>query len=109
MKESVPERRQRPIPVTSQEREKLEVAKEKFEQRTGSTYDWGRFLTATITLGLAAAGIYGMAKVIKSARSSVEVQCPQCSKNFTVALAGESANVYQVICPSCETELVVNV
>ena len=100
-------RRQRPIPVTSAERERLERFKEQFEASTGSQGDWGQFLEAVVKLGLVALGTYLLAKVIQSADESKTVQCPACSKTFVMTHAGVRSPVVDVSCPHCQKALVV--
>lgn len=105
-----PERRQRPIPVTSSERKILDTYKGDWENRTGSQSDWGEFLGAVVLLGLAAAGIYALAEVIaRNDPHSLQVSCPKCSQRFVVAVPQNTGEAVQVGCPHCQASLVVPV
>lgn len=101
--------RQKPIPVTSDEREFLNEQKERYETRSGDTGDWGKFLETMALLGLAAAGIYILVKALQVNRRSANVRCsnPGCGKDFTVALQPGAAKAILVNCPHCQAELVV--
>jgi len=101
------ERRQRPIPVTGRERESLEEQKKRYEEQTGDTGDWGKFLGTITLLGLAAAGIYGLAKASTRSQQSVDVQCNQCGETFIMAVSDRSDRAVHTVCPYCGTELVV--
>ena len=99
--------RQKPIPVTSRERDVLEDYKQQFENHTGDTGDWGEFLSAIALLGLAAAGIYALAKNSQRVNSTVNTQCSLCAQDFLVALPPGVSPVVHVLCPNCQTNLVI--
>jgi len=101
------ERRQKPIPVTSTERELLQKQKKRYEEGTGDTGDWGKFLGTITLLGLAAAGIYGLAKASARSQQSVDVQCSECSEKFIMAISSHSDRAVHTVCPYCGAELVV--
>ncbi len=99
--------RQRPIPVTSQERDILEQHKDRYEQSTGDRGDWGKFLGTMTLLGLAAAGIYGLAKATTRSRQSVDVECIECGEMFVMAVPNQRDQAIYTTCPHCGYELVV--
>ena len=100
--------RQRPISVTGEEHRALENQRRHYEDATGNRGDWGNFLGAISLLGLAALGIYALARATERSERSVKVECPICKKVFPMALPGEPAAIVQVPCPYCDTDLVVN-
>jgi hypothetical protein len=101
--------RQRQIPVTRQERERLDEHKQRYEQATGDHGDWGRFLGIVTLAGLAALGIYGLARATRRSTDSVTVSCPSCAENFALALPQPEPRVVEAICPRCNAEIVVDV
>lgn len=101
------EPRQRPIPVTSQERRFLEEQKQRYESNSGDTGDWGQFLGSMALLGLAAVGIYALARAINRTPQSVDVQCSVCYNSFLLALPTEVRRVLYTRCPHCQSEIVV--
>lgn len=100
--------RQRPISVTGQEHQALENRRRRYEDATGDRGDWGNFLGVMSLLGLAALGMYALAKATERSEQSVKVKCPACNKVFPMALSGEPVAIVQIPCPHCEAELVVN-
>ena len=100
--------RQRPIPVTRREREQLDSAKARYEQTTGDTGDWGKFLGTVIFLGLAGLGVYKLAKITIRSPESVSVGCPQCGNEFLMVLPEDVSRIIPVNCPHCQEELVVD-
>ncbi len=102
------EPRQKPIPVTRQEREHLSEHKRRYQEATGDSGDWGRFLGTVTLMGLAALGIYGLVKATRRSTNSVTVSCPSCTEAFTVALQEPEPRVVEAICPRCNAELVVD-
>ena len=94
--------------MTSQEHEALENQRRRYEAATGDRGDWGKFLGAMTLLGLAAVGIYGLAKATERSEQSVKVECPECHKVFPMALSSEPVIIARVPCPYCNTDLVVN-
>jgi len=103
----VTEPRQRPIPVTSQERRFLEEQKQRYENNSGDTGDWGQFLGSMALLGLAAIGIYALANAINRTPQSVDVRCSVCNNSFLMALPTEVRRVLYTRCPHCQSEIVV--
>ena len=101
-------RRQRPIPVTSREREFLEKQKKLYERNSGNTGDWGQFLGGIVLLGLAAAGIYVLARAVNRTPQSVDVHCSACGTSFVMALPNDARRIIHTKCPNCSSELVVN-
>ena len=102
------EPRQRPIPVTRQERDRLDEHKRRYQEATGDSGDWGSFLGTIALMGLAALGIYGLARATRRSTNSVTVDCPSCAEAFTVALPEPEPRVVETICPYCNAELVVD-
>lgn len=102
------EPRQKPISISTVERKQLNEQKRRYEESTGDTSDWGKFLGTISLLGLAALGIYGLAKAIERSHQSVKVRCPSCHRVFPLALSNEAISFAHVPCPYCHTDLVVN-
>ncbi len=101
------EPRQRPIPVTSQERAVLEQQKRLYEKATGDSGDWGEFLGKIALLGLAAVGVYALAKATQRSPQSVDVDCGSCGGKFVMALPKGAGGAVYTTCPHCSVELVV--
>ena len=101
------ERRQKPIPVTSQERQFLDEQKARYENQSGDAGDWGQFLGTIALLGLATAGIYALVRAAQQNQRSANVRCSQCNRDFTVALQPGTGTAILVPCPHCQAELVV--
>ena len=101
--------RQRQIPVTRQERERLDQHKHHYEEATGDRGDWGRFLGTISLMGLAALGVYGLARATRRSTNSVTVDCPSCAESFTVALPQPEPRVVETVCPRCNAEMVVDI
>lgn len=103
------EPRQRNIPLNINERHELDKRKRDYENQTGDTGDWGKFLGIATLAGLAALGIYGLAQAIKRAPTVWQVTCPNCSVMFPIRVANPPPwRVTQVACPTCSTELVID-
>jgi uncharacterized protein YbaR (Trm112 family) len=103
------EPRQRNIPLNINERHELDRRKHDYESRTGDTGDWGKFLGTAIVAGLAALGVYALAKATKQAPTVWKVNCPQCSGMFPIQVPNPPPwRVTQVACPNCSTELVID-
>jgi len=100
--------RQRPIPVTSAEREKLAAAKSKYEQATGDSGDWGKFLSTISLLGLAAVGIYALGKASARPVQSVDVKCHACHSRFLMAVPDGTPRAVLTNCTNCGQEVVVD-
>jgi len=103
-----PDRRQRPIAVTSKQRSFLEEQKAKFDANTNTNTDWGQFLGGVVLLGLAAIGIYALANAVNRTSQSVDVTCLECQGTFVMALSNHVEPVVYTRCPHCNRELVVN-
>ena len=101
------ERRQMPIPVTSDERKSLDKYKREYEKKTRSSGDWGDFLGGIALLGLAALGIYALTKAVVRSEDSVDVHCPLCEKGFIMAVPKGIGPVVKTVCPNCNKELIV--
>jgi hypothetical protein len=101
--------RQKPIPITSQERAILDNEKRRYEQSTGDKGDWGKFLRTVTLLGLAAAGVYGLVRASRRSAQSVDVICTNCSDRFVMALPTPVDSAIFTCCPNCGQELVVHI
>jgi len=101
------EPRQKPIPITRQERALLEDQKRRYEQSTGDRGDWGKFLGTIALLGLAAAGIYALSRATSRTKQSVNVRCEICRKTFIMAVPNRADRAIYTTCPHCGGELVV--
>lgn len=102
--------RQRPIPVTREERAELDRRKEIYEQQTGDSGDWGKALGVLTLGGLAALGVYALVKAYQPTPTTWQVMCPnaECGAMFAVAITGSPPRLAQVACPYCRTEMVVD-
>ena len=97
----------RHISVSPNERLQLEEAKRRYEEKYGSA-DWGGFLAATVGLGLAALGVYAMAKVRQQSEKSAKVTCPKCGFSFVLAIPTSKRTrpiILEFNCPDCSAEL----
>ena len=99
--------RQRPIPVTRRERERLDAQKERYEKATGDTGDWGKFLGTVALAGLAALGVYKLVQSLNRSPQSVSVNC-ECGENFLMATPEGVGRLVLTNCPICRLELVVD-
>ena len=102
------EPRQRPIPVTTEERRDLDRYKQQYEEHTGNTGDWGEFLEAIVIFGLAALGIHALSRAVRRSEDSVDVLCATCSQNFIMAVSRGIGPVVKTVCPHCNSELIVD-
>ncbi len=101
--------RQRHIPLSIDERRVLDRRKREYEDRTGDTGDWGKFLGTISLAGLAALGIYAMAEATKRAPTVWQVDCSRCGMGFPVQVPNPPPwRLAQVRCPNCSSELVVD-
>ena len=100
--------RQKPISIASRDRGALDSYKKRYEEKTGERTDWGTFLGTVALLGLAAAGIYHLAKTTNRSPQSVDVQCGKCQGNFLLAVPGGVGRAIQITCPHCNEELVLD-
>ena len=98
------EPRQKTVAMTPAEKRGLDKAKAAYENKTGDTGDWGKFLGTVSILGLAALGIY---KLVNSSKNDPTATCVECGDTFAIAHSGELPPVVYVTCPKCKTELVV--
>lgn len=97
--------RQKNVPLTFKERQTLDAAKKLYEEKTGDTGDWGKFLLTVTAAGLAALGIH---KLVKSSKNRPKVECAYCGAMFPIAYSGELPRIAYVTCPKCDEELVVD-
>ena len=106
----MPEPRQRNIPLNINERHQLDKRKQDYQNSTGDTGDWGKFLGVVTLAGLAALGIYGLAQATRREPPTVwQVNCPHCSTAFPIQVPNPPPwRVTQVTCPRCSTELVID-
>ena len=105
----MPEPRQRNIPLNINERQQLDQRKQDYENRTGDTGDWGKFLGIATLAGLAALGVYTIAQATKRAPTVWQVHCPHCPTMFPIQVPNPPPwRVTQVACPNCRTELVID-
>lgn len=106
----MPNPRQRNIPVDKDEGVELERRKQLYESKTGETGDWGKALGILTLGGLAALGIYALAKATQPTPTSWQITCPNnnCGASFPIAAAGSPPRLAQVTCPHCQTEIVVD-
>lgn len=101
--------RQRHIPLSIDERRELDRRKREYEDRTGDTGDWGKFLGIISLAGLAALGIYAMAQATKRAPTVWQVSCSHCGTGFPIQVPNPPPwRLAQVRCPDCSSELVVD-
>jgi DNA-directed RNA polymerase subunit RPC12/RpoP len=104
----MPEYQKRHIAVSPQERRQLEEGKEHYENRAGQT-DWGTFLGVATGIGLAALGIYALARASQRNATTWQVTCPNRNCGATFPLVTQAPpRLAQVTCPSCNSELVVD-
>ncbi|MBT4512858.1 MAG: hypothetical protein HOC20_11700 [Chloroflexi bacterium] len=102
------DRRQKPISVSTDKWASLNQQKSTYEEQSGDKSDWGSFLETMTLLGLAAAGIYALAKSLDKTSNSVNVQCHYCDKTFAMALPREATRAVHVRCLHCGGNLVVD-
>ena len=104
----MPRPRQRPIAVTSAERDRLDAAKSSYEKATGDSGDWGKFLGTISLLGLAAVGVYALGKAAERSPQSVDVTCHACRRLFLMAIPDGTPRAVLTVCPNCGREVVVD-
>ncbi len=106
----MPEPRQRNIPLNINERQELDQRKRDYESRTGDAGDWGKFLGVVTLAGLAALGVYAVARATRREPPTIwQVNCPQCSTVFPIQVPNPPPwRITQVMCPHCNTELVID-
>jgi len=102
----LPEYQRRHIAVSPQERRQLEEAKTRYEEERGST-DWGSFLAVVTGMGLAALGVYTLARATRRNATTWQVSCPSCRGTFPIVTQAPPS-IAQVTCPNCDAELVVD-
>lgn len=100
--------KKRHIAVSPQERLQLEESKASYEKKAGET-DWGSFLGVATGIGLAALGVYVLAKASRQNSTTWQVTCPnsECRTVFPVVTQAPPA-LAQVTCPNCRAELIVD-
>jgi hypothetical protein len=100
----MPDPRQRPIPVTVEERKILNALKDKYEQITGDKGTWSHFLLNIALFSLTAIGANKLSKQVAPGR----FQCPECLATITVVSAKPLFVGFVLIsCPECNKEIVV--
>ena len=97
--------RQKSIGLTPREKERLDKAKQLYEENTGDKTDFGKFLALVTAVGLAAMGIR---KLSKSSQSNPVVECPECGHRFSIAYVDDLPRIVYVRCPQCSEEVVVD-
>lgn len=104
----MPEYQKRHIAVSPQERRQLEESKEHYQDRAGQT-DWGTFLGVATGIGLAALGIYALARASRQNATTWHVTCPNrnCGAMFPL-VTQTPPTLAQITCPSCNSELLVD-
>jgi len=100
--------RQRPISITSSDRDVLDSYKRLYEESTGESIDWGKFLGTVALLGLAAAGVYNLVRANKRSPQTVDVECFECGSTFVMAVPTGTDRAIHTRCPECDAELVVD-
>ena len=100
--------RQRPISITSSDRDVLDSYKRLYEESTGESTDWGKFLGTVTLLGLAAAGVYNLVRANKRSPQTVDVECFECGSTFLMAVPAGTGRAVYTMCPECDAELVVD-
>jgi hypothetical protein len=100
--------RQKPISLNTRNRDIIDSHKKRFDGATGQKSDWGSFLATVTLLGLAAAGIYHLAKTTNRSPQSVDVQCCQCGGDFMLAVPQGTGRAIYITCPHCNEELVLD-
>ena len=100
--------RQRPISIGSRDRQVLDDQKRRYEQSMGESSDWGNFLGTMVLLGLAAAGVYALARATRRTPQSVDIECVQCGGAFIMAVPQGTGRAVYTTCPHCTEELVVD-
>lgn len=100
--------KKRHIAVSPQERLQLEDGKASYEKKAGET-DWGSFLGVATGIGLAALGVYALAKASRKNATTWQVTCPNydCREVFPV-VTQSPPQLAQVACPNCRAELIVD-
>lgn len=102
------EYQKRHIAVSPQQRLQLEESKRSYERRAGRT-DWGSFLRVATGIGLAALGVYFLARASRQNTMTWHVTCPNqnCRAVFPI-VAELPPRLAQVTCPHCNSELIVD-
>jgi len=101
--------RQRHIPLNFEERQELDRRKRDYEDMTGDTGDWGKFLETVTLAGLAALGVYSPARVSRRAPAVWQVSCPGCKMVFPIRVPNPPPwRVAKLGCENCGAELVMD-
>jgi hypothetical protein len=100
-------RDQKAISVEAEEWALLDRLKRDYGQKTGEEVDWGNFLGTVGLLGLAAAGVYGLADFLGRTESAASARCPACGLVFPVAVPHRSPGAIHFPCPACHATLVL--
>jgi len=103
----MPNPNQSNLPVSKEERELLNIAKNKYEGEHGSG-DWGKFLVGLAAGYLLSRGLAERAKVVKQGRGlQFHVHCPHCQNSTMLIVKGQPASADTIICPHCNQQFVV--
>ena len=100
--------RQKPISITSRDRDILDSYKRRYDESTGERTDWGTFLGTVALLGLAAAGVYHLVNAKNRSPQSVDIECFECGEIFIMAVPQGVDRAVYTSCPACDAELVVD-
>jgi hypothetical protein len=103
------QQRQRHIPLNIDERRELDRRKRDYEDLTGDSGDWARFLRTVTLAGLAALGVYEWAHAVKRAPTVWQVDCTGCGSRFPVRVPNPLPwRLADVKCPNCSMALVMD-
>ena len=103
------EPRQRHIPLNLEDRKELDQRKQDYEDATGDSGDWGKFLRTVSLAGLAALGVYSGAQVSRATSTVWQAGCPNCATRFPVRVANPPPwRLASSHCPNCNRELVMD-
>ena len=105
----MPQPRQRHIPLNIDDRRELDRRKKDYEDATGDSGDWGRFLRTVSLAGLASLGIYALSPLARIGPTAWRVDCPRCAVGFPVQVPNPPpGRLAQLRCPNCSGELVID-
>ena len=102
----MPNRNQSNIPVSKGEREVLDLAKNRYEQKHGKG-DWGHFLGGLAVGFLVGAGVVAVAKAIANREQAWIAECPYCHREMRVLVRGRPPSAEVLECPYCAGSFVV--
>lgn len=105
----MPNPNQANLPVSKREKELLDYAKRKYEERIDGRTDWGAFAILGALALLGGVGI-GVALAQRRERNRVSVTCPYCGRTVGILIAGDRLPLAeQYTCPyeDCGQEFIV--